>query len=243
MLPSSSIRTESLQVIRQAQEEGLTDRRDRAEDDAAVSVYLTNEKVTDALSGYDESGFGIKYSLNKDGSLRVLHGYEPLHHDWSLAELEELTEAGYIKGNPYKILVVLPTGLGAAPQDLFDWLGFMANVFGIGTPSVAVLKDIIGLIRYRKIRKAAEIWTKNGIQYPSQIREFIDTKPGWKLTEVKRRLKLDDEYAIKLLTALGLEPKKDAWQLTHSKKSIANRKKWLSGEKKYIKKLSTYQQD
>lgn len=232
--PRSSIREVCLAVIRQAQQEGLTDLRDRAEDDAGIALYLKSEKIKDASTGYGESGFGIKYSLNLNGSLQILHGYEPLTHDWSFIELQRLVRAGYIEGDPCEIIIVLPSGLGAALQDVFDWVGFLANIYGIIVPATSIAKRIIQVIRYRKIRKVVETWTRNGIHYPSQVREFIDIKSGWKLAEIKRRLKFSDEYAIKLLISLGLEPKKNIWQLTHSKSSIANRKKWLRNEKKYI---------
>lgn len=236
----SSIREESLVIIRQAQRENLTGYRDLAGDDVGIAIYLRSKNITDAATGFKESGFGIKYSLRPDGSLHVLSGYEPLNHDWTFAELQELVAEGYIEGDPCEILVVLPTGLGAPLQDIFDLLGFMANIYGLAQPASSLVLRIVRLVKDRKIRAVIKGWIANGIYYPLQIREFIDVKPGWKLTEVKRRLKLNDEYAIKLLMSLGYEPVDNIWRLTHTKNSINNRKKWIRNEKKYSKLHNSY---
>jgi len=233
---NDSIREASLSVVNEAIRHGLVDLSGEVGDERAIAVYVSSPKITDAETGYKESGFGIKYSINKDGTIKVLSGYEPLHYDWKLSELEELIAEGYIDGDTSSLIVVLPMGLGAAPQDLFDWFGFLANTLQVMFATSGVLAWFRCIIANHRIRKFVKLWRTNGIRYPEQLREFIDTKGEWKLSEIKKRLRLTDEYAIKLLDALGFEPKGNSWRLTHSKKSIVNRKRWTRNEKKYRKK-------
>lgn len=234
---NDSIRQASLSVANEAIRQGVVDYSDEVGDERAIAVYVSSEKITDAETGYKESEFGIKYSINKDGTIKVLSGYEPLHYDWKLSELEELISEGYIDGDTTRLIVALPMGLGAAPQDLFDWLGFLANTLQVVFATGGALAWLRYIIANHRIRKFVKLWQTNGIKYPEQLREFIDLKGEWKLDEINKRLELTDEYAIKLLEALGFEPKDNSWRLTHSKKSIANRKQWIRNENKYRKSV------
>ena len=235
---SDSLRKAAISVMNEALENGADIWTSDIDNDSSISIYVASRKIKDTDTGYDHSGFGTKYALDADGGIVLLEDYAPLHHDWNLAQIQELLEHGYIEGVPHHIIIGLPEGLGAGPQDIFDWLGFFADTLQVVGSTVLVKKYIIIPLRDRNIRKITKKWTKNGIKYPSQLREFIDTKADWELYEVKKRLKIDDEYAIKLLTALGLEPQKNSWRLSHSKQSIKNRKKWLRNEKRYIKENS-----
>ena len=89
----------------------------------------------------------------------------------------------------------------------------------------------------KSARKIAEQWKEQGVKYPAKLREFIDVKAEWTLSEVKTRLKLNEEQAIKLLDALGLEPINNSWRITHTNNSINKRKHWIANENKYKKKL------
>lgn len=230
-----TIRKVGLAVAREAKERGIVSHDQEISDERALGIYVSSEKITDAETGWQESGFGIRYSINNDGSVRALSGYEPLQHDWRLAEVEELVSEGYIQGNASKLIIVLPTGLGATPQDIFDWLSFIANTLEVVREASVVSRKIKSFVTDRKSRKISKQWQENGIYYPEQLRGFIDTKGEWKLSEVKRRLRLNEEYAFKLLVSLGLEPINNTWRLTHSKRSIGNRKRWIRNEEEYRK--------
>lgn len=242
---SDSIRDTAISVINEAAEQGVTIYDDGVHDKAeAISIYISSLSIKDASTGWEESGFGIKYSLGENGAIKILNGYEPLRHDWTLSELEEIIAAGYIKGDTSKLIIARPIGLGADPQDFFDWLGFFANTLQLASVAVSapsILYRIVSLSRNRHYRKISRQWQKNGIHYPGSLREFIDTKAEWSLGEVKKRLRLNEEYAIKLLSSLGLEPVNDTWRITHSKQSIANRKRWMRNEKKYKKRAGEEQ--
>lgn len=231
---TESIRAHSISVIQEAIEHGVKSWTTDVSDDNAIQLYLAEDDVQNPTEGYNKHGFGIKYAINKDQSIRILNNYEPLHADWTLSEIQELVNANYIKGDQRHIIIGVPCGLGAGGGPMpFEWAGFL---IALSAPVKLGWKHAlrtVNLIDRRKIQKIAREWKNNGILYPSTLREFIDVKAEWRLPEVKQRLKLSDEYAIKLLTSLGFEPKGDGWRLTHSKASIENRSKWLTLEKKY----------
>lgn len=231
---TSSIRAASLEVINEAinQNKGGYWVKDIDRPDN-ISVYVSSDQVTDASSGYNISGFGIKYGLDSDGSVRILEDYTPLKNDWTLSEIKEMISSGYIRGDYRTIIVAAPVGLGADFNDIFDWVGFLADTIEIIGVSYSITRYISVFVQNWRIRNIIRKWKSNGIQCPRQVREFIDTKGDWALKEVKKRLALDEEQAIKLLDSLGLEPKGNVWRLTHSKGSIANRKRWLRNEKRY----------
>ena len=237
LIQNSSIRKVCLSVINDAIKHGLITWTNFVDDSNSVAVYVSSDAITDAHTGWVKSGFGIKYAINRDGSIKVLNGYDPLHQDWTLSEIDELINCKYIEGDSSKLIIALPNGIGASPQDLFDWLGFASNIFQMTGAVGYIFLKLRLLIVDRKIRRIVDRWIKNGMRYPVQIRDFIDVKGEWKLGEVKKRLKLSDEYSIKLLDALGLEPKGDLWRLTHSDRSINNRKRWIRNEKRYIKSM------
>lgn len=234
--PNDSIRQISLGVALEAKKQGLVDQVDVINDRNAIAIYVSNKEITDGEIGYRESGFGVKYAINEDGTIRVLSGFEPLYHDWTLSELQELIDNNYVKGDLSIIIAVIPVGIGATGWEaIFSWVDFMANTLFLYTTTKSVFGKFKRLLIDWNIRNTVKLWISNGIKYPEQLREFIDVKGEWKLDEVKKRLKLSDEYAIKLLYALGFEPVGDSWRITHSKKSITNRKRWMTNEKKYRK--------
>lgn len=210
--------------------------------DQPLAIYLASQEVDNSVDGYNKYGFGLPYEINEDGTIRMLEGYDSLNADWTLGEIDKLVKDEIITGNPRKIIVDLPIGLGAPPEDLFDWWGFVANTVQNLSPLFAWIsnryigKYVIYPIKYRKVQKQAKIWAShNGIKYPSQLRKFIDVRASWKLEDVKKWLGINEEYAVKLLSLMGLELVGDSWRLTHSKQSIQRRKRWLANEDRFMK--------
>ncbi|MCA9323820.1 hypothetical protein KC992_01830 [Candidatus Saccharibacteria bacterium] len=234
LTPNDSIREAAISVMREAIKNGADVWTKDINNESSISIYLVNDEINNAGSGYRNSGFGIKYDLNNSGGIIILDGYGPLQHDWAYSRIIELVELGYIKGDTTKIIVGLPEGLGAG-EEIYDFIGFLADVITVVGPSLAVVKYSKRKLNHRRIRRIVKKWAKNNIRYPHQIREFIDTKAEWSVGEVKKRLKLNEEYAIKLLSALGYEPVGNSWRLTQSKSSIRIRKNWMRNEKKYQK--------
>ncbi len=234
-----SVRRTMISVIREAITAGVKVHNwvEQAGDDLPLSIYFVSDTVNDAQSGYEKSGFGIKYSLNEDGSIVVLDGYAPLHYDWTFGILDKLASEGHVKGDSRRLIVGTPSELGGGELGVFEWFGFLASLDTLVRLSRAGMQNIREGVQLRDVRRVAEDWQKRGIEYPHHLREFIDTKGVWDLVVLKRRLRLDDEYAILLLSSLGYEPVRNTWKLTHSKDSIKKRKAWLRNERKYMKKL------
>lgn len=241
MSSEDSVREVGLTIAKEAVKQGLVTYSTDIDDDRAIAIYVSSDQITNAEKGYAQSGFGIKYGINSDGSISFMSDFEPLHRNWRFSEIEELVSEGYIDGDSSKLIIGLPTGIGATPQEYFEWFSFMMDVVAAINLSARVFGNTRKTVANRKIRRIIKLWNENGIHYPRQVREFIDTKGEWKLEEVKKRLKLDEEYTIKLLTSLGYEAQGNSWRLTHSKDSISHRKRWMRNEKKYSKANQIYE--
>ena len=195
----------------------------------------------------NDSGFGIKYYVNEDGSIRILDKVDNIYSQPQLTidKLDQLSDLGYINYKKDHIVIIVLAGLGASVDidhlNLEIMIDFVKYVILPGytiITAIPKLKKIILNWRFDKsARKIAEQWKEQGAIYPAQLREFIDVKAEWTLSEVKTRLKLNEEQAIKLLDALGLEPINNSWRLTQTKNSINKRKRWIVNEKKSKEKL------
>ncbi|MDQ2972987.1 MAG: hypothetical protein M3Q79_00690 [bacterium] len=230
LMSTDSIREASMSVINEALKEGISTWFDAINEETSLSIYLTSEKIQDIKSGYKHSGFGIKYDLDKDGGVLVLDGFDPLHHDWTLDRILKIVNYGYISEDYKHFIITVPDGLGGGWEGIFDWIGYFITVMEIASYTSRGARSLLN----RQVKNVAQAWEENRIKYPKHLRDFIDTKAEWKIDEVKKRLKINEEFAIKLLTSLGLEPKGDSWKLTQSKSSIRRRKLWIRNEKKYI---------
>lgn len=195
----------------------------------------------------NDSGFGIKYYINEDDSIRMLDKVDNIYSQPQLTidKLDQLSDLGYINYKKDHIVIIVLAGLGASVDidhlNLEIMIDFVKYVILPGytiITAIPKLKKIILNWRFDKsARKIAKQWKEQGAIYPAQLREFIDVKAEWTLSEVKTRLKLNEEQAIKLLDALGLEPINNSWRLTQTKNSINKRKRWIANEEKYKKKL------
>ena len=195
----------------------------------------------------NDSGFGIKYYINEDGSIRILDKVDNIYSQPQLTidKLDQLSDLGYINYKKDHIVIIVLAGLGASVdidhlnlEIMIDFVKYVILPDYTIIAAIPKLKKIILNWRFDKsARKIAEQWKEQGAIYPAQLREFIDVKAEWTLSEVKTRLKLNEEQAIKLLDALGLEPINNSWRLTQTKNSINKRKRWIVNEKKSKEKL------
>ncbi len=236
ILENDSIRELAISKIRSLKEYGES-RLGYKDIDSTIPLSVSlHPNYSKSKGGH--STFGIKYGLNIDESIVVLEGYEPLHHDWTLSEIAQLVRSGYIKGDINHIYISIPMGLGAPGAEVFNFIGFLNDSLALSVIGWRALKSISSLWRYRELRKIIKQWQrKNGIRYPRQIREFLEEKGEWRLSEIKKRLSLNEEWALALLDGLGYEPVKNTWRLTQTKHSIKKRKSWMRNEKKYSKSL------
>ncbi len=210
-----------------------------------IEPLPNNINIKEFVNNY--SGFGIKYFINEDDSIRMLDRVDNIHSQPQLTidKLDQLSDLGYINYKKDHIVIIVLAGLGASVDIDHLNLGIMIDFIKyVILPSHTIItaipkiKKIILNWRFDKsARKIAEQWKEQGAIYPAQLREFIDVKAEWTLSEVKTRLKLNEEQAIKLLDALGLEPINNSWRLTQTKNSINKRKRWIVNEKKSKEKL------
>lgn len=188
-------------------------------DDQPIVFYL-NHSDNDPLQD-----FGIKYGINSDGSLQFLNEYAPLHHNWSLDEIYELRDSGYIKGKN-DLIIATPEGLGAGAFEVSRVLAALIYIGGI-YDGLAAVGAVIGLVKHRaQIKK----WRKMDLRGLRQIRALLDEKSVWTTSEIKKRLSVNEELATKILTKLGYELAGNSWRLGQSQKSLTIRSKWLAKE-------------
>ncbi|MFC2317953.1 MAG: hypothetical protein ACFNM5_01965 [Candidatus Saccharibacteria bacterium] len=210
-----------------------------------IEPLPNNINIKEFVNNY--SGFGIKYFINEDDSIRMLDRVDNIHSQPQLTidKLDQLSDLGYINYKKDHVVIIVLAGLGASVDIDHLNLGIMIDFIKyVILPSHTIItaipkiKKIILNWRFDKsARKIAEQWKEQGAIYPAQLREFIDVKAEWTLSEVKTRLKLNEEQAIKLLDALGLEPINNSWRLTQTKNSINKRRRWIVNEKKSKEKL------
>lgn len=210
-----------------------------------IEPLPNNINIKEFVNNY--SGFGIKYFINEDDSIRMLDRVDNIHSQPQLTidKLDQLSNLGYINYKKDHVVIIVLAGLGASVDIDHLNLGIMIDFIKyVILPSHTIItaipkiKKIILNWRFDKsARKIAEQWKEQGAIYPAQLREFIDVKAEWTLSEVKTRLKLNEEQAIKLLDALGLEPINNSWRLTQTKNSINKRRRWIVNEKKSKEKL------
>lgn len=210
-----------------------------------IEPLPNNINIKEFVNNY--SGFGIKYFINEDDSIRMLDRVDNIHSQPQLTidKLDQLSDLGYINYKKDHVVIIVLAGLGASVDIDHLNLGIMIDFIKyVILPSHTIItaipkiKKIILNWRFDKsARKIAEQWKEQGAIYPAQLREFIDVKAEWTLSEVKIRLKLNEEQAIKLLDALGLEPINNSWRLTQTKNSINKRRRWIVNEKKSKEKL------
>lgn len=221
-----SLRTVALSVINESIGKTNHNWLEEACDDQPIVFYLEGSK--DPLQG-----FGIDYAINKDGSIQFLNGLAPTQHNWTLTEIYELRDNGYIEGDKSGIAIATPEGLGGSYEvaQIMDTIIFIGGAYG----GIAAITSAMGIIR-AKYSTLIKRWTYMDLRSLYQIRQLLDKKSVWSTDEVKKRLSVNEEFAIKILTKLGYEMSGDRWHLGQSQKSLAIRSKWLAKEKEIEKK-------
>lgn len=197
----------------------------------AIDKGSDQEKKTD-------SAWGIPYKINGDDTVKKTGDLEGFYEDWTLREIDEALGAGIVFGDGRSVAISIPSGLGASGVELFDWWGFVADTIGIMSVARFGLRKIakkIYQIKNKRLQKVFERWAASNINYPSDLREFLDVKPYWRLSEVKLRLGVKyDADAINFLVALGYVPYANEWRMGDTPASKRLRQRWLNNENKYL---------
>lgn len=201
---------------------------EQTHDDQPIVFYL-DQSDKDPLQG-----FGIKYGVNQDGTLQFLNDFAPLQHDWTLGEIYELRDSGYIKGND-NLIIATPEGLGAGGFEIARILEALIYVGGVYGGFEAIGK-IVSLIKDHALIKK---WKHMDLRGLHQIRTLVDEKSIWTTAEIKKRLTVSEQLATKILTKLGYELSGEDWHLGQTEESLAIRRKWLAKEKEIEAKQNT----
>lgn len=193
---------------------------EQTDDDQPIVFYLDQ-------SGKDPlQGFGIEYGINQDGTLQFLNDYAPLQHNWTLTEIYELRDCGYIKGND-NLIIATPEGLGSSGFEIARIIDALIYIGGVYAGFEVIGKTISYINNHTLIKK----WKRMDLRGLHQIRSLIDEKSVWTIDEVKKRLAVNEQLATSILTKLGYEQSGDSWHLAQTKESLDIRGKWLAKEK------------
>lgn len=188
-------------------------------DDQPIVFYLDQ-------SGKDPlQGFGIKYGVNPDGSLQFLNEYAPLRHEWTLAEIYELRDNGYIKGND-NLIIATPEGLGAGGFEIAQILEAIIYIGGV----YGGFESMVKVVNYVRNRALIIKWRKMDLRGLRPIRTLLDEKSVWTTSEIRKRLSVNEQFAAKILSKLGYELSGNDWRLGQSQKSLDIRSQWLAKE-------------
>lgn len=159
-------------------------------------------------------------------------------------EAGNASDAGYNAQDFRDILVCRSDGGFGGDSVWYDMASFLmdhgvligvdaAVGLGVGGLVSKVRSRIVGSREDRRARRAAREWEQRGLTQPSILREWIDGKAVWSVSEVSRRLDIADSASAQLLLALGFEPRKGdsaTWQTGTSRRASRRRSKWLRSE-------------
>lgn len=197
--------------------------------DRAIVFRLKNDG-----SGYGE-GFGIKYGINKGGTLRNLRWYESIQYNWSYDEILKLKRLGIIGGDVNHIIVEIPEGLGAAGGSGLEQFNDLVSCIEL---MITTIKGGLGLVQHIKTNNSVKRIRKNGFDNPRDIREVIEKKDSWTLKKIKKLLQMDTISVVVILVSLGYVEKGGHWIYDkHNSDSLKMRVKWLDSEKQYDERI------
>lgn len=173
---------------------------------------------------------GSFYGVDENGLLTV--GDDGLE-EFSVGEFTRAVEAGYYSTDTPTLLVTPHHGGGGngfIAVDLVDWLVHQVPGVLLGYGVGKVADRALGSPD-RRLREAAEGWATRRIEYPHQLRAWIETKQEWSPTEVAQRLQLPEDSAAALLAELGFErTDRGGFVLRSSLSALRKRDVWIFHE-------------
>lgn len=175
--------------------------------------------------------FGIRYALNKDGSLKRLGIEKSTQYNWTYGEILMLKDLGIINGNTDHIIIEFPEGLGAAGGSGLEQFCDLVQYIEL---LIATYKGGLGLIQHIKTKKSVKRIRKNGFDNPRDIREVIERKDNWSLRQIKKLFQMDTVSAVVILMSYGFVEKNNCWVYDkNDANSLRMRAKCLEEEDKY----------
>lgn len=173
---------------------------------------------------------GSFYGVDENGLLTV--GDAGLEQ-FSVGEFTRAVEAGYYSTDTPTLLVTPHHGGGGngfIAADLVDWLVHQVPGILLGYGVGKVVGRALGSPE-RRLREVAEGWVTRRIEYPYQLRAWIESKQQWSPTEVVQRLQLPEDSAAALLDELGFErTDHGGFVLRSSLEALRKRDLWIFHE-------------
>jgi hypothetical protein len=155
--------------------------------------------------------------------------------DAILPDVLRALENGYFGAPPQEPFIVVTLGVGwggngAFVADMVQWLGDVAPEVIAGYLATKAL-DHLSETKQTKLQSLADKWARRKINSPYVLREWIQSKDSWQVSEVSSRLELNDEAARELLLALGYEDAgRGVLELKSSQDALARRDTWIFQE-------------
>jgi len=171
------------------------------------------------------------YGVDDDGHLAV---YDSVR-DAVFVNVLRALEDEYFGLAPQDPLVVVALGAGwggngAFVADMVRWLGDVAPEIILGYLATKTLEHLPEA-KQKKLRSLADKWARRKINSPFVLREWIQSKDSWQVSEVSKRLDLNDGAACELLLALGYEETgRGVLALKSSRDALARRDSWIFQE-------------
>lgn len=201
-------------------------------------IFLSLPQISEEnpINNLPNFHFGI------NGEVIFFKDYEKLEYNWTVKELKNMQQEGYIKSDISTLYINFPQLGGGGNLTLNAIIDIFTNhlldiVIGYGISYSTVQgKKILQDYKLKEIREIASYWVKHGsMRNIRQLKEFVTSKGNWQLHELSLKLRIKEEYAQVLLLALGYELTGDKYLPSYSDKAIQARKDWDESEVKLRK--------
>lgn len=178
------------------------------------------------------------FRLGSQGEILFFSGINGYLYDWTLKELLELREAGYLKGEKDEIIFESPfIGFGSASiLPLIEDIVTIVEAVGLVYRGLKWGKTYISERELKKeiILEAHKWEEKQGIYSVPQLRNFIEEHGPWTIGKLKQALQIKEEFACLLLYSLGYDPQGDIWVARVSEDGLKRYTAWIEGEKEAV---------
>lgn len=231
-LPGVSVTAKDDRPLREVFEEALT----RFAEVHELSYYGGNHKDIHFCPYVEEMDANVFEAIERD----VLYGVgtegELILDDEDVAflrvgDLRRAAESDYAPYDPTRILVYEKhyEGAGGGPDfilaQLYEHWEFLAG-YGFH-----YLGRLIPALWYRRIRRQARQWQRQGIPDMEYIRGFFAKRDYWTPSQVGKLVSLDDDSAARMLIAMGyIQLDTGLYVLGVTEEAMEKRERWIRCE-------------
>jgi hypothetical protein len=169
------------------------------------------------------------YGIDADGRVRF-----PFVPELRVSDLIRAIDEGHYPTSEHSVIVTRSGewgGNGHAVVSLAIWLleQFPAVLVGWTADRASLRRDTK---QREEFEALAADWAARRIEYPGDLRKFIQTREVWFPSRLAERLAISDSAAERLLQTLGYEPAEDdLMEYTGSAEGSAAREAWERAER------------